>query len=211
MFRPNLLSRHGMPYPTPSWQAVGSVTAYRRHRHWCRACTQCVPNVKFEFFVAEYLHRSTNNHIFGTLFFIDFEFLRNRPSRLVHPAPTSFVSHALTDALMQPHKRSNAAHHSHSHNTLTLNILQNGPFQAAKWAVLQCEMGRFAVRFGPFRKPIHSDIKTNTEHLRSLIPPTSYQWELNREFSPVSFAPKSLAIRNICCKFAADIKTTRNG
>ena len=32
--------------------------------------------------------------------------------------------------------------------------LQNGPFYRAEWAVLHGEMGRFAVRFGPFRKAV---------------------------------------------------------
>ena len=37
-----------------------------------------------------------------------------------------------------------------SHNYLINNTLQNGPFRAAKWAVLACNMGCFAVRNGLF-------------------------------------------------------------
>ena len=37
-------------------------------------------------------------------------------------------------------------------NTLIYNVLQNGPFRTAKWAVLGREMGRFVMRNGPFRK-----------------------------------------------------------
>lgn len=37
-------------------------------------------------------------------------------------------------------------------NTLAHNVLQNGPFQSAKWAVLGREMAHFRLRNGPNRK-----------------------------------------------------------
>ena len=37
-------------------------------------------------------------------------------------------------------------------NILATNVLQNGPKRIAKRPILACEMGRFSVRNGPFRK-----------------------------------------------------------
>ena len=39
-------------------------------------------------------------------------------------------------------------------NVLIHSALQNGPFRTVKWAVLRGEMGRIALRNGPFRKTI---------------------------------------------------------
>ena len=39
-------------------------------------------------------------------------------------------------------------------NILTHSALQNGPNWLLKRPILQCEMGRFAVRNGPFRKSV---------------------------------------------------------
>ena len=39
-------------------------------------------------------------------------------------------------------------------------VLRNGPNRSAKWAVLHDEMGHFAARFGPFRKPLRPHPET---------------------------------------------------
>ena len=46
-----------------------------------------------------------------------------------------------------------------THNFITCHThLRNGPNRAAKWAVLQREMGRIALQFGPFRKILYSNV-----------------------------------------------------
>lgn len=52
------------------------------------------------------------------------------------------------------------------HNELIHSILQNSPKCSLKRPVSQSETGRFAVRFGPNRKPICFDMKSR---LKSII------------------------------------------